>query len=116
MSRFYGLFFLDIRAGDYESAQDLEFIIANKITHIINCVGREVPNSWERTGVKYLTFSWPESGNCVIFDENNAVLDDIYAFVEEAHEHAESILIHSIDGASRAAFCAAVYFMLKYRW
>eukprot|EP01138_Halocafeteria_seosinensis_P001275 gb/GECG01001308.1/.p1 GENE.gb/GECG01001308.1/~~gb/GECG01001308.1/.p1 ORF type:complete len:791 (+),score=72.85 gb/GECG01001308.1/:1-2373(+) len=102
--------------GDYESAQDLEFIIANKITHIINCVGREVPNSWERTGVKYLTFSWPESGNCVIFDENNAVLDDIYAFVEEAHEHAESILIHSIDGASRAAFCAAVYFMLKYRW
>lgn len=27
---------------DYECAQDLEFILANKITHIICCAGREV--------------------------------------------------------------------------
>lgn len=38
--------------GDYEAAQDLEFIVANKITRIINCSGREVPNGWERSGIR----------------------------------------------------------------
>jgi hypothetical protein len=33
---------------------------------------------WDRSGVKYLTYFWPENGNCVIFDESNAVLDEIY--------------------------------------
>ncbi len=28
--------------GDFETAQDMEFILANKITRIINCAGREV--------------------------------------------------------------------------
>ncbi len=36
--------------------------------------------------------------------------------VEEALENHEAVLIHSVDGASRACFCAAVYFILKYRW
>ena len=102
--------------GDYEAAQDLEFILANKITHIICCAGREVANCWERSGVKYLTYYWPENGNCIVFDEANAVLDEIYVFIEEAIEKGESVLVHSTDGVSRACFCCAVYFMLKYRW
>ncbi len=102
--------------GDFETAQDMEFIMANKITRIINCAGREVGNMWDRSGVKYLTYFWPETGNCVIFDESNAVLDEIYGTIEEALEAHEAVLIHSIDGASRACFCAAVYFILKYRW
>ncbi len=28
--------------GDFETAQDMEFIMANKISRIINCAGREV--------------------------------------------------------------------------
>jgi protein-tyrosine phosphatase len=44
------------------------------------------------------------------------VLDEIFGIIEEALEVGESVLIHSIDGASRAAFAAAVYFILKYRW
>lgn len=102
--------------GDYEAAQDLEFIVANKITRIINCAGREIANGWERSGIRYLTYYWPESGNCVIFDETNSVLDEIYAFIEEATDVGESVLIHSTDGVSRACFCSAIYFMLKYRW
>lgn len=102
--------------GDYEAAQDLEFIVANKITHIINCSGREIPNGWERSGIRYLTYFWPENGNCIIFDESNAVLDEIYTFIETTIDVAESVLVHSIDGVSRACFCSAVYFMLKYRW
>jgi len=103
-------------AGDFETAQDLEFIIANKITRIINCAGREIANAWERSGIRYLTFFWPEAGNCVIFDDSNSVLDDLYAFVEEALDVGESVLVHSTDGQSRACFCSAVYFMLKYKW
>jgi protein-tyrosine phosphatase len=102
--------------GDMQSSQDLEFVVANKISRIINCSGREVPNGWERGGVRYLTYYWPESGNCVIFDETNSVLDEIYAFIEDAIESGESVLVHSTDGVSRACFCVAVYFMLKYRW
>lgn len=102
--------------GDYETAQDLEFIIANKISRIVNCSGREIANAWERSGVKYLTFYWPEAGNCVIFDDSNTVLDDLYAFIEEALDVGDSVLIHSTDGQSRACFCSCVYFMLKYKW
>lgn len=103
-------------AGDYDTAQDLEFLAANKITRVVNCAGRELPNVWERSGVRYLTFYWPEAGSLVIFDDSNSVLDDLYAFVEEAHEAGESVLVHCTDGLSRAAFAASVYFMLKYRW
>lgn len=76
----------------------------------------QIANCWERSGIKYLTYFWPENGNCVIFDEKNTVLDEIYSFVEEAVDVGESVLIHSTDGVSRACFCSAVYFMLKYRW
>lgn len=102
--------------GDYEAASDQEFLGANKITRIINCAGREVSNVWERSGIRYLTYFWPQNGNTVIFDSTNSVLDEIYAFVEEALDQGDSVLIHSTDGVSRASFCSCVYFMLKYRW
>lgn len=38
--------------GDYEAAHDYEFLMTNKITHIINCAGREVENGWESLGVR----------------------------------------------------------------
>lgn len=31
--------------------QDLEFVITNKVTHIINCSGKQIPNHWEPIGV-----------------------------------------------------------------
>jgi hypothetical protein len=33
-------------------------VIANKVTHIINCAGRQIFNQWTPVGVKYLTFYW----------------------------------------------------------
>jgi hypothetical protein len=42
--------------GDSFAAQDQEFVVANKVTHIINCAGKQVPNHWEGRGVVYLTF------------------------------------------------------------
>ena len=42
-------------------SQDLEFIVTNKVTHIINCAAKEITNSWESIGVAYLSFPWNES-------------------------------------------------------
>ena len=41
---------------------------SNKVTHIINCCGTEIPNLWEKHGIKYLTFNWQENDNQVSRD------------------------------------------------
>jgi len=45
------------------TAKDLEFVVANKVTHIINCAGRQIPNHWEAIGVVYLTYPWMDVEN-----------------------------------------------------
>jgi len=47
--------------GDEHTGQDLEFIITNKVTHIINCAGKQLANKWASIGIKYLTFYWCDS-------------------------------------------------------
>lgn len=42
--------------SDYDCAQDFDFLFPNQITHIINCAGREVRNSFEKAGIKYIYF------------------------------------------------------------
>jgi len=96
--------------GDFEAAHDLEFIIANKISRVINCAGRELTNPFERSGLRYLTYYWPQSGNCVIFDESNAVLDEIYSFIEEALDAGEAVLIQHLVGLLPAANVRALVF------
>jgi hypothetical protein len=49
--------------GDEMAAQDLEFVVANKVTKVINCSGRQIPNHWEPIGVIYMTFFWGDEGN-----------------------------------------------------
>lgn len=46
-------------------SQDLEFIVTNKVTHIINCSSKEVSNAWESIGVSYLSFPWDETDDQV---------------------------------------------------
>lgn len=45
--------------------KDLDFIISNKVTHIINCAGKQIINSFESFGVKYLTLNWMENDSQV---------------------------------------------------
>lgn len=40
--------------------QDIEFIISNKVTHIINTVANNIGNLWEKFGVHYLSVGWTE--------------------------------------------------------
>ena len=43
---------------DLYKIQDLELVVANKVTHIINCAGKQIPNHWEPIGAMYLTYYW----------------------------------------------------------
>ena len=76
--------------GDQLAAQDYEFVVTNKVTHIINTSGLQIRNYWESIGVKYLTFDWVDQDCQVILDSNNNNANRIYDFVEEAYEQGES--------------------------
>jgi hypothetical protein len=41
-------------------SKDIEFIISNKVTHVINTVSKAIPNLWERFGIQYLSVNWTE--------------------------------------------------------
>jgi len=102
--------------GDELAAQDLEFVVSNKVTHIINCCGRQVPNHWESIGVSYLTYYWVDADNQAILDQRDVVSNEIFSFVEEALSAAESVLIHSVRGQSRSCCVLAAYMMKKHSW
>lgn len=96
--------------------QDLEFIVANKVTHIVNCAGRQVSNMWEHIGIAYLTFNWLDQENQILFDAQGKVTDQIFDFIESATATAQSVLVHSVRGQSRSSCVLATYIMRKYRW
>ena len=102
--------------GDQLAAQDYEFVITNKVTHIINTSGLQIRNYWESIGVKYLTFDWVDQDCQIILDSNNNNANKIYHFIEEAYEQGESCLVHSLRGQSRASTVLAAYFMKKFKW
>lgn len=78
--------------------QDLEFVVANKVSHIINCAGRQIPNHWEAIGVVYLSFYWFDQENQVLFDQRDQTTKEIFDFIEDAVKKTESILVHSVRG------------------
>lgn len=45
--------------GDALSSFDVNFLVANKITRVVNCAGLDLDNQWRRLGIKYITFDWP---------------------------------------------------------
>lgn len=102
--------------GDELAAQDLEFVVANKVTRVINCCGRQVPNHWEPIGVMYLTYFWVDADNQIVLDPRDVVADQIFRFIEDALEGAESVLIHSVRGQSRSCCVLSAYMMKKYNW
>lgn len=93
--------------------QDLEFVAANKVTHIINCAGRQIPNHWEPIGVKYLTFPWLDSDQQIILDSKDMIASECFNFIEDALLKTESTLVHSVKGQSRACCIVASFLMKK---
>jgi len=90
--------------------------VANKIIHIINCSGQQVPNHWESVGVKYLTYFWLDQDAQVILDPNDIITNECFGFISEAHEKGDGVLIHSVKGQSRACTIVASWIMRRYQW
>ncbi|CAI2383101.1 unnamed protein product [Moneuplotes crassus] len=102
--------------GDKFAAQDLEFLMSNKINNVINCCGGQIDNLWVNFGVNYLTFNWSQKCTERILDRNDVVMKQIYPYVEECVSNSESILIHSVTGMNRSVLVLAAYLMKKYHW
>jgi protein-tyrosine phosphatase len=102
--------------GDEFSAQDLEFVVANKVTHIINCASKQVANHWEAIGVKYFPLYWQDSDTQVIVDKKAQIFNKIFDFIENTLNTGESVLVHSVRGQCRCICVVAAYLMRKYRW
>ena len=126
--------------GDLESAHDVDFLVSNKVTHIINCCGRGNGNSgrrarnsgarnggnngngggygynnkpWERIGIKYLVYNWSSS---TTFDGSEENVEMFTSFIDAALGECTSVLVHSRDGASRACAVVASYLMRRLLW
>ncbi|CAD8103986.1 unnamed protein product [Paramecium sonneborni] len=97
--------------GDQSAAHDLEFLITNKITKIINCAGKQIPNHWESIGIEYLTYCWIETDNQYAIDHSRC-----FSFINDNLEAGEAVLIHSIKALNRSVFVVVVYLMRKFKW
>lgn len=102
--------------GDKSASQDLDFLVSSKVTHIINTSRLEVNDEWNNIGITYLSFSWQDNEDQILFDETNNNFELCYNFIETALENGESVLIHSVKGESRSVCVVLAYFMKKYKW
>lgn len=102
--------------GDEFAAQDLEFIVANKVSRIVNCAARQVPNHWEPIGIYYLAFPWFDMQNQIALDSGDRNFNNIFQFIEKGLESGDSVLIHSVRGLSRCICIIVAYFMKKFQW
>ena len=123
--------------GDIHASSDLNFLVLNKISHLINCAGREVQNEDfseiftrqknkgsatqllqqrpPQAGLKFLTFYWLDDDRQLIFDDEDRVPKEIVRFVDEAIEEQDTaVLIHSVRGQNRSSVVAILYFMEKF--
>jgi protein-tyrosine phosphatase len=63
-----------------------------------------------------LTFHWLDEENQILFDPLDKTTNEIFAFIDDAMNEYESVLIHSVRGQSRASCVIASFIMRKYRW
>lgn len=66
--------------------------------------------------MEYLTYSWLDEENQVLFDASDKTTNEVYNFINDAMNQFESVLVHSVRGQSRASCVIASYMMRHYRW
>ncbi|CAD8101727.1 unnamed protein product [Paramecium sonneborni] len=91
--------------------EDLEFLVTNKITKIINCAAKHIPNHWESIGIQYLSYQWLESETQFPFDYSNC-----FTFINDTLEVGEAVLVHSIRASNRSVFVIVLFLMRKFKW
>eukprot|EP00796_Vickermania_ingenoplastis_P009993 gene9993-6975_t len=119
-----------IFVGNQAAASDRDLLHLNKITHVLNCAGDEIPNYFEGDGeFRYLSFPWCDNSmpggsssaseaarKSVMFDPENNNLKATIAFIDDAVAGGECVMVHSRLGVSRAPALLAGYLVVKYGW
>jgi protein-tyrosine phosphatase len=103
--------------GDVDAAQDAEFLQLNGITHIINCVPREVPNVFQQSlGLVYTACDLGEVLQRPFFDLQSREFMGLIQAIDRSLERTDSVLVHSMDGLCRSPSVMIGYLMVKYCW
>ncbi|CAD8139010.1 unnamed protein product [Paramecium pentaurelia] len=101
--------------GDQFASQDLEFIVTNKVSRIINCASKQISNHWESIGIIYLSLPWVDNDQQIIFQSDESINIAI-KFIDDAVINGESVIVLSAKGHNRSVAVLCVYLMKKYRW
>ncbi|CAD8054754.1 unnamed protein product [Paramecium sonneborni] len=101
--------------GDQFASQDLEFIVTNKVSRIMNCASKSIPNHWESIGIVYMSYPWADNDQQIIFQSDESINAAI-KFIDDALINGESIIVLSAKGHNRSVAVLCVYLMKKYRW
>lgn len=90
--------------------------MANKVTHIVNCSGKEASSRWSSVGIAYFTLNWRDVDVQTIFSPKAQGIAKAIAFIDSALQKGNSVLVHSIRGQSRSGSVVLAYLMCKYHW
>ena len=111
-----GLFLGDEFAAQVSARQDLEFVVANKVTYIVNTSARQIPNHWEPIGVQYLDLYWLDHDVQQLLDPRDELVTGLCDFIDKGTSLGESVLVHSVKGQSRSMVVILIYLMRTYSW
>ena len=102
--------------GDKFAGTTLSILVQFKISHIINTCGNQILYNLENTGIKYLTYNWPEnpSNNMVLIKDE--ISKKILHFIDNSLLKGSGIMIFSLKGQNRACVAVIIYLMKKYNW
>jgi predicted protein tyrosine phosphatase len=87
--------------GNAIAAQDEEFLLSNKVTHIVNCAGLEVANIFQDK-IEYLTFPFRDVLTTVILDNQDRHIAKVVQFIDKTFEKGECVLVHSLHGVCKS--------------
>ena len=103
--------------GNRKAAADIEFLLTNKFSHVLNCT-TELKNHFEDCkALTYCKLKYDKANPAQrLWGDSLRKLSRIIEFITLAEETGESCLIHSSQGNNRCFAVAIAYLMSKYKW
>jgi protein-tyrosine phosphatase len=90
--------------------------MTNKVSHIVNCCGKETGSRWSNVGIIYLTLNWRDVDAQVVYNSKLQSFSKVIDFIDSALQKGSSVLVYSIRGQSRSGCVVLAYLMQKYHW
>ncbi|BBN02983.1 hypothetical protein MPTK1_2g19810 [Marchantia polymorpha subsp. ruderalis] len=97
-----------IYLGSDAVARNRETLRANKITHVLNCVGF-MCREYFPEDLSYLTL-WLQDSPC---EDITSVLYDVFDYFEEVREQGGRVFVHCYQGVSRSTSLVIAYLMWR---